>query len=322
MTSFGFSIGDIITVATLVRRTANRIRHAPETFQIFTEDLAFATQIFHNLKRNFGDYDSTIHTLSTADRLSLDVSLTGIRDGLRALEERLESYNVGTGLRSGYANYRFSGSLKELRERLIFHMQSLNLAMNSLNSPNSQHQRAQGELLLATLLEIHHAQMEQQAVDININRRNRTEIEVQNHRDMMSDYSSRYGPRPVAGSAAGGSVWGGTTVYEGTVTSGRDRIIDEWERRDIAAAAFISDASISPTLVQSTSSPEDAQRQTVSPDVLLDLGVSPPGTPTGTHFIDHPAAYSIVLASFLTSIILAIVQMAVGGRCDGCQTPM
>jgi hypothetical protein len=128
--SFGFSIGDIITVATLIRRTANRIRHVPETFLIFTADLAFATQIFHNLERNFGDYDSIIHTLSTADRRPLDISLTGIRDGLRALEERLESYNVGTGLMSGYANYRFSGSLKELRDRLIFHMQCLNLAMS------------------------------------------------------------------------------------------------------------------------------------------------------------------------------------------------
>jgi hypothetical protein len=196
------------------------------------------------------------------------------------------------------------------------------MSQSSYESLNSQHQRAQGELLLATLLQIHPAQMEQQAVDNNINRRNRTEIEVQDHRDMMSDYRSRYGPRSAAESAAGGSVWGGTTVYEGTVTSGRDRIIGEWERRDTAAAAFISNAPISPTLVQSTSSPKVAQRQTISPDVLPDLGISPHETSTGARFMDHPAVYSIVLASFLTSIILAIVQMAVGGRCDGCQTPM
>lgn len=326
--SFGFSIGYFITLSGLIKKTANRVRRAPATFRIFEEDLARATRIFDHLRPHFRDYDLTIQRLSRADRRPLDILMRGIRDDLLALQERLERYsNVGLGLGSGFADYRFSGTLQELRDRLVFNMHSLQLVMHGLTL---HHQRVQGDTLQRleeTVRVIRQGQMEQQDINVRINRRNRIEIEEQDHQDRLSDYSAMYVPGSVAGTAAGGSVLRGPTVYEGTVTSARDAIIDEWDRRDTAAAAFISDTPITHAIVPKAPSSKYTQGQTDSQEAILDLEISALGSLPAVYFMDYPVVYTIVLASFLTSMVLAIVEIATGGTSGdcfiySCQRPM
>jgi hypothetical protein len=142
--SFGFGIGDIIQVGNLARTVYQALRNAPVLFQQFGQDFALTAHILDELHDQWPELaqrtgDSQLGHASSGSSV-LHHTIVGIREGLEELQRELGRYGVAGDdgppnrpSRSPMSRLQFSGQLSELRQRLQFHMASLQLVQQSLS---------------------------------------------------------------------------------------------------------------------------------------------------------------------------------------------
>jgi len=159
--SFGFSPSDVVLLGTTVASLISRIRSAPARYQEFTNDLLLANTIFSDLNSRLntdlaGLAVARVHIHSS----TIQTTFLGIRNSLDELQRRLDDHdNVGTTVRSSFANVKFSRKLDDLRRRLQFHMSSLQLVVQNLSL-------LQGQRIEEAIQLIRQAQEEQENEDV------------------------------------------------------------------------------------------------------------------------------------------------------------
>jgi hypothetical protein len=130
--SFGFSIGDIITVANLLDDVISRTRRAPSEFAEFNQDLQVTYSLFQFLRDSAEIYTNRTARLLRHQQQTIATTFTGIHDGLLQLQERLNQHSSVGGPSRLVSNMRFSRAHEALRSRLDMHMNSLHLIVQNI----------------------------------------------------------------------------------------------------------------------------------------------------------------------------------------------
>ena len=231
--SFGFSVGDIITVVNLTRRVIENVRNAPAEFRNLEADLNLTQTILTELHSNWHDYSqrATQNGINLGHDQTLRTAFSSVRNGLDELQTELRRRNVRPGLRASWDNMRFSHRLESLQRRLQFHMSSLQLVMQSLTI-------LQGNRVVESLQTVREAQLEQRREDERDEEmRGRQGQEEQDFEEALSTYSSRY--------RSSRYRHGGRSEERETLnrTTARDQLIERW-RQEILTASSIGSPTI------------------------------------------------------------------------------
>ena len=220
--SFGFSIGDVITVGNLLDEVISRTRRASSEFADFTQDLQVTHSLFQVLRNSSKTYTNRTACLSQHERQTIAMTFKGIRDGLLQLQERLDQHSSVGGPSRLVSNLRFSRAFEALRQRLDMHMNSLHLIVQNI-------QLAQVSEIGNVVARIERAQEEDRQIG-TMNRNTRSDEYSSNASQMRYELEENRGPRSVTSS-----------------TSTRDEFVVAWRQR-------VRDANLSEqgTLVGST----------------------------------------------------------------------
>jgi len=213
--SFGFSIGDIVTLYQLVHGLVRRVRGAGADFREFTGDLELTEGLLENLHSNWESY--SIRLQRSTQRATVQTIFIGIQSGLTELHNRLDGHGrVGASVRS---NIRFANELDNLRRRLQFHMEAAQLLVQNMIT-------LQGSRIEEALQLFEQARREQLLEDEQRRRRlpaNRAEEE-------FNESLRRLGNRYLASTNSRSD----SRASSGT-TDSRDILIESWRHRVDAA---------------------------------------------------------------------------------------
>ncbi|OCK96628.1 uncharacterized protein K441DRAFT_657344 [Cenococcum geophilum 1.58] len=308
--SFGISIGDIIAVTTLVTQITQRIRGADASFQEFSDDLELARMVLEDLNRNWNTYEQRANEgrLQT-ERRTLWATVNGIRRGLEDLQRQLNSYGrVGSGLRVGLANLRFTQQLDTLRRRLQFHMSSLQLVTVNLNL-------MQGQEIKRAFILIRNAQLEQRQEDeIQSQQSQSNGIEMQSQQTQNNENERRWNESltSYALNYTAESQYGSEWSYASTTS--RDALIDRW-RREIEIMTAVPETQGPPETAQDPENENSSQR--VNEESNSSRHQISRRLRTGLDLFDILAFYSLLGGS----VGMAGVTTNYGGTCGNLTLP-
>jgi len=242
--SFGFSISDIVTVYQLVHGLVRQVRSAGADFREFTGDLELTEGLLEHLQSNWDSYSIRLQRggqISTVQTIFI-----GIQSGLTELRNRLDHHaRVGSNVRNGLANLRFSQELNNLRRRLEFHMEAAQLLVQNMIT-------LQGSRIEEALQLFEEARREQLREDEQRRRRVRANRVDEEFNESLRAFSSRY-----LESTHGGS----DSRASSRTTDSRDILIESWRHR-VDAAQMSTTAG---TDSSSTASISTTRRRPVPP---------------------------------------------------------
>jgi len=192
--SFGFSIGDVITVGNLLDEVISRTRRASSEFAEFTQDLQVTRSLFQVLRNSAETYTNRTARLSQHERQTIAATFAGIRDGLLQLQERLNQHSSVGGPSHLVSNLRFSRALEALRSRLDMHMNSLHLIVQNI-------QLAQVSEIGNVVARIERAQREDRQIG-TLDQNARDDEYSSNASQMRYELEENSGPRSVTSSTS------------------------------------------------------------------------------------------------------------------------
>ena len=192
--SFGFSIGDVITVGNLLGEIISRTRRASSEFADFTQDLQVTHSLFQVLRNSSETYTNRTARLSQHERQTIATTFKGIRDGLLQLQERLDQHSSVGGPSRLVSNLRFSRAFEALRQRLDMHMNSLHLIVQNI-------QLAQVSEIGNVVARIERAQREDRQIG-TLDQNTRSDEYFSNTSQMRYELEENRGPRSVTSSTS------------------------------------------------------------------------------------------------------------------------
>ena len=212
--SFGFSLGDIITITQLTTQLISRVRRAGAEFRQFEGDLELAQSLFISIEQNWRTYSNRAAATELRENhhVTIQATFTGIRSGLEELRTQLDTRNqMMPGVRQNLSQIRFSYRLAGLRRRLEFHMESMQLIVQNLNL-------MQGNRIEEAIRLIRDAQDEQERES----QARQQNPEEQEWNESLSSFEMRYLPRGGTRASAAGAP---------STSTSRDFLIERWRRR-------------------------------------------------------------------------------------------
>ncbi|KAM7209856.1 hypothetical protein V8F06_014762 [Rhypophila decipiens] len=251
--SFGFSIGDIILITQLTRNLIDRIRHGPALFRELEGDLSLTQSNLDQLRNSWADFSQRTLAATTGVNQqqgdAFHATLNGVQNGLRELAHEVDVYGqqMGPSTISARAigSFRFTGHLQDLRERLSFHMGSLNLVMQNLT-------HMQGRAIADALQTIHEAQGERRREIENPTRHRSRTAREREYEASLHSFQETYLP----GGRSQPEVEPSPSDAASTTTSSADYIMRRWlhdvdAQSHIARMSPVPESDQEPTLVGS-----------------------------------------------------------------------
>jgi len=124
--SFGYGVGDAVTLASLAWNTYKSCSDAPENFANISQEVL----VLHAALRNFAEtFDSQDLSSSTQD--SLDKAAASCKSVLEDLQVLVEKYHsLGTSTKRSWDRLKWNtDKITELRTRLVSNVTMLNVAI-------------------------------------------------------------------------------------------------------------------------------------------------------------------------------------------------
>jgi len=159
--SFGFGVSDILVVIGLVRTVIDTVRRGPREFSDFAHDLQVVQTLFEALQAHRDQFIASTSGLTEVQRQVIEQTFHGMHAGLNELQQQLTHHQNRGASNRGLANFRFMmDSLNRLRNRLEFHMGSLNLLYQQLILARGTQAQERSDEILRMIQQAQEAQVE------------------------------------------------------------------------------------------------------------------------------------------------------------------